>query len=300
MTRTKRLRKLREQLKQLHAAGKSADDVFKRLQREVTLTPDELEGLSVYCEDLYGIGPDTYKQMLGEERYAKVMAGYDQEWRERHGGEAKGGRTDMSMSAEAMEMLDKCVKEADEDEKLTPWQRKMKEFHRQTWKGGGAFQTEIIRPEHKLALLLAGEERYLRIISEWLEVLRTGQQHPLCLACDHEFTAPEQPFAFSFAIPFIDDCDTTAIVTGICEKCSAKSDAELLEIAYQGFRELGFPLCRGASTIPRNHAGASAISASLTQLRRGAGGTTTSLPVLNHSTLPSQNLRERPPAMWRK
>jgi len=120
----------------------------------------------------------------------------------------------------------------------TPWQRGMKEFHRQTWKGGGAFQTTIIRPEHKLYLVLAGEGRYLNTIDEWLKVLREGSR-PLCLACDHEFIWPEQPFAFSFATPFIDAGVTKAIVTGICKKCSQKDDAELLEIAYQGFREMG-------------------------------------------------------------
>jgi hypothetical protein len=65
MTRTKRLRKLREELKRLHAAGLSADDVFKRLQGEPALSPDELKGLSTFCEELYGIGPDTYKGDVG-------------------------------------------------------------------------------------------------------------------------------------------------------------------------------------------------------------------------------------------
>jgi hypothetical protein len=239
MTRTKRLRKLREELKRLYAAGTSAEDVFKRLQKEAALTPDELEELRVYCEDLYGIGPDTYKVMLGEARYAKVMALYDQEWRAKHGGEAKGGRTDMTMSKEAMEMFDKTVKEMDEDATdNTPWKRGMRKFHRQTRKGGGAFEVMIVRPEHKLKLLLAGEGRCLEVIDNWLEVLRSGQQRPLCLACDHGFIAPEQPFAFCLSFPFYEDA-TTAIATGICEKCSEKGDAELIEIAYQGFKEFG-------------------------------------------------------------
>jgi hypothetical protein len=239
MTRTKRLRKLREELKRLYAAGTSAEDVFKRLQSEAALTPDELEGLRVYCEDLYGIGPDTYKAMLGEERYAKVMAGYDREWRERHGGSASGGRTDMTMSKEVLEMLDKAVREVDEDASdNTPWKRGMRKFHRQTQKGGGAFEVMIIRPEHKLKLLLAGERRCLEVIDNWLDVLRSGQQRPLCLACDHGFIAPEQPFAFCLSFPFYDEA-TQAIATGICSECAQKSDAELIEIAYQGFKEFG-------------------------------------------------------------
>jgi hypothetical protein len=67
----------------------------------------------------------------------------------------------------------------------TPWQRQMREFHRQTWKGGGAFEMTIIRPEHVPALILAGEKGYLKTIAEWFKAVRGG--HPLCLACDHEF-----------------------------------------------------------------------------------------------------------------
>jgi hypothetical protein len=119
---------------------------------------------------------------------------------------------------------------------LTPWQREMWEFHRQTWKGGGAFQTEIIRHEHKLALLLAGEEHKLKTISEWVKAVYAGRR-PLCLGCDHEFTGHDIVPAFCFSTPFIEG--DTAIVTGICEKCGAKSDVELLEFAYQGLKELG-------------------------------------------------------------
>ena len=119
----------------------------------------------------------------------------------------------------------------------TPWQRGMRQFHRQTWKGGGAFQTEIIRHEHKLALVLAGEKHKLKTISEWVKAVYAGRR-PLCLACDHEFTTHDIVPAFCFSLPFYDKADQ-AIVTGICEQCGAKSDAELLEIAYQGFKELG-------------------------------------------------------------
>jgi hypothetical protein len=119
----------------------------------------------------------------------------------------------------------------------TPWQRGMKEFHRQTWKGGGAFQTEIIRHEHKLALVLAGEEHKLKTIGEWVKAVYAGGR-PLCLGCDHEFTPHDIVPAFCFALPFYDKADQ-AIVTGICERCAAKPDAELLEIAYQGFKEFG-------------------------------------------------------------
>jgi hypothetical protein len=115
----------------------------------------------------------------------------------------------------------------------TPWHRDMREFHRQTRKGGGAFEATIIRPEHVPGL----EERYLKTIHEWFKVVRGGRGL-LCLACDHEFTPTDTPLAFCFTLPFYDEADK-AIVTGICEKCSLKDDAELLEIAYQGFKKLG-------------------------------------------------------------
>jgi hypothetical protein len=119
MTRTKRLRKLREEFKRLYVStasdrGERVKRLMESAQRELRLDEREQITLLDYLDELNGIGPDTYKQMLGEERYAKVMAGYDREWRERHGGSALGGRTDMTMSKEAMEMLDKDVKEMDD------------------------------------------------------------------------------------------------------------------------------------------------------------------------------------------
>jgi hypothetical protein len=122
--------------------------------------------------------------------------------------------------------------------KETPWQQGMREFHQQTRQGGGAFEATIIRAGHAVALILSGEERYLKTIGEWFKVVRGGHQRPLCLACDHEFAQEEMPLAFCFAIPVSDQADK-AIVTGVCERCGQKDDAELLEIAYRGFKDLG-------------------------------------------------------------
>jgi hypothetical protein len=106
---------------------------------------------------------------------------------------------------------------------------------------GGAFESMIIRPEHRLALLLAGEERYLEAIAEWFKQVRNGRR-PLCLACEHEFEPEgEVPGAFCLTRSSFrnDEAAGKVILTAICEECAQKDDAELLEITYQGFKKLG-------------------------------------------------------------
>jgi hypothetical protein len=119
------------------------------------------------------------------------------------------------------------------------WQREMREFHRQTKKGGGAFEATIIRPEYQLAMIEAGKGHYLETIAQWVKVVRDGDKRPLCLACEHEFRRRERVPAFCFTIPFCNEPTKKALLTGICGKCSEKDDAELLEIAYRGFKEMG-------------------------------------------------------------
>jgi hypothetical protein len=127
------------------------------------------------------------------------------------------------------------------DHKVEVWRQAMQEFHRQTMQGGGAFECIIIRPEHKLALLLAGEERYLKVIAEWFKQVRNARR-PLRLACEHEFEPEgEVPGAFCLTRSSFrdDEAGGRVILTGICQECAQKDDAELLEIAYQGFKKLG-------------------------------------------------------------
>ena len=62
MTRAKRLRKLREELKQLYATSPpDRCERYKRLmwnaQRELRLTQPERTALLDYCDELSGIGP---------------------------------------------------------------------------------------------------------------------------------------------------------------------------------------------------------------------------------------------------
>lgn len=119
------------------------------------------------------------------------------------------------------------------------WKRKMRQFHREIMKEGGAFGSTIIRPQYIPYMLSMGEGRYLKVISQWFEMVRATGQRPLCLACEHEFDPDGAvPTAFCFSVPFCNE-PTNAIVTAICEECGEKDDNELLEIAYQGFKKMG-------------------------------------------------------------
>src|SRR5437763_11743303 len=97
-------------------------------------------------------------------------------------------------------------------EKETLWKKGMKQFHRETMNGGGAFQATIIRAEHSVAMTQTEEGcRYLKTIAEWFSVVRAARQRPLCLACEHEFGPDAMPLAFWFAVPFCGE-PTQAIV----------------------------------------------------------------------------------------
>jgi hypothetical protein len=70
----------------------------------------------------------------------------------------------------------------------------------------------------------------------------------LCLACDYEFRSAKFARAFVFMQPICEE-PTLAMLVGVCEECSEKEDGELIEIAYQGCREIG--LAKGKMEVGR-------------------------------------------------
>ena len=86
-------------------------------------------------------------------------------------------------------------------------------------------------------------------IEQWTRHLIKAKKPPLCLACDFEFKpGGKLPRAFSVAYS-LDPDDVAAdymIMTGICDDCLKKGDAELLTVASAGLchvldgRPLGF------------------------------------------------------------
>jgi hypothetical protein len=63
----------------------------------------------------------------------------------------------------------------------------------------------------------------------------------LCLACEYKFRSAKSARAFVFMQPVCEQ-PTTVMIVGVCEACSTKDDGELLEIAYQGCREMGLAM----------------------------------------------------------
>jgi hypothetical protein len=75
---------------------------------------------------------------------------------------------------------------------------------------------------------------FLRGVSHWLDIRDSAKKPPLCLACDFEFKPDdEDPGAFVVAYS-LDPAVEHMILTGICDDCQQKDDAELLSIAREG------------------------------------------------------------------
>ena len=58
------------------------------------------------------------------------------------------------------------------------------------------------------------------------------------MACDYKFRSAKFARAFVFMQPICEE-PKTAMLVGVCEECSEKDEEELIEIAYQGCREIG-------------------------------------------------------------
>ena len=71
----------------------------------------------------------------------------------------------------------------------------------------------------------------------WGAMIESGTWQ-LCVACEYEFRSAKFARAFVFMLPICEE-PTMAMLVGVCEECSKKDDGELLEIAYQGCRQIG-------------------------------------------------------------
>jgi hypothetical protein len=87
---------------------------------------------------------------------------------------------------------------------------------------------------------LAGNRFALKFVDklgDWIKIWTcvAPAQAPLCLACAHEFNRQVPgPIVYSF-IHSDDPRARYAVMTGVCDQCAGKSDAELMTIAGNGF-----------------------------------------------------------------
>jgi hypothetical protein len=124
--------------------------------------------------------------------------------------------------------------------RLERWGRKMMQFQRETREGLGAFGVSVIRAEDVSSLAQSKDRDAIAFTSaviKWQAMIEGGTWQ-LCLACDYKFRSAKIARAFVFIQPICEE-PTTVMLVGICEECSKKDDEELLEIAYQGCREMG-------------------------------------------------------------
>jgi hypothetical protein len=124
--------------------------------------------------------------------------------------------------------------------KLEAWRQRMKQFHRETRQGLGGFAASVIRVEDFPALSRSNDRdagALTNAVIRWGMMLESGTWQ-LCLACDYEFRSARFARAFVFMQPLCQD-PTMGMIVGVCDECSDKDDSELLEIAYQGCKEMG-------------------------------------------------------------
>ena len=120
------------------------------------------------------------------------------------------------------------------------WRQRMLQFHRETREGLGSFAVAIVRAD-EVSLLADSNDReavaFTNAAIRWGAMIERGSWQ-LCLACDYKFTSAKLAQSFVFMLPICEE-PTVAMLVGVCEQCSNKDDWELLEVAYQGCREMG-------------------------------------------------------------
>ena len=134
--------------------------------------------------------------------------------------------------------------------KLEQWRRRMKQFHREAEEGFGGFGAGVIRTEDVPSLAQSKDQvavAFTSAVIKWQALIESGSWQ-LCLACDYKFRSAKFARAFVFMQPICEE-PKTAMLVGVCEECSEKDDEELIEIAYQGCREIG--LAKGKMEVGR-------------------------------------------------
>ena len=120
------------------------------------------------------------------------------------------------------------------------WRHRMRQFHHETQEGLGGFAAAIVRSEDMLSLAQSTDREAIAFTNaavRWGAMIESGTWQ-LCLACEYEFRSAKFARAFVFMLPICEE-PTMAMLVGVCEECSKKDDGELLEIAYQGCRQIG-------------------------------------------------------------
>ena len=134
--------------------------------------------------------------------------------------------------------------------KLEQWRQMMTQFHRESQEGLGGFGIAVVRTDDVPSISKSKDGdavAFTNALIKWQALVASGNWQ-LCLACDYEFRVAKFARAFVFMRPICEE-PTTAMIVGVCERCSEKDDGELAEMAYQGCREIG--IAKGKMEIGR-------------------------------------------------
>jgi hypothetical protein len=99
---------------------------------------------------------------------------------------------------------------------------------------------DIVRPQRALQWIQGGNPTALWFLQAMADWRRQGAAlSRLCLSCDHEFDNSVAPPAFFCAAINIgkDGWPQQVVMVGVCGKCAAKSDDELMKVGLAGLRE---------------------------------------------------------------
>jgi hypothetical protein len=110
------------------------------------------------------------------------------------------------------------------------------------WTGaGGLVKCTIIRRSDRrlwLAALASYDETAIAFeyaLKDW--IAHAADHRPLCLSCDVTFSLRSLPTDWAILLPFRDVPTTpAAMLSGICARCSGKSDRELMNAALHDLR----------------------------------------------------------------
>jgi hypothetical protein len=118
----------------------------------------------------------------------------------------------------------------------------------------GAVEVLVVTPamtKPLLATAAAGDTKARTILMAIMDYVRHTHTKPkgqgaLCLDCEVEFPADEVPLHFLICLPAFAPQPQVSVVTGICEKCAARSD--LADVVTRRLREI-WPSATSHSTV---------------------------------------------------
>ena len=89
-----------------------------------------------------------------------------------------------------------------------------------------------------LTALAAGDETasaFWRALGDWMA--HAPEHKPICLCCEVTFTRRSLPTAWAMLTPLLGGLGT-AMLSGICRRCSSMSDRELMDAALRDLRTM--------------------------------------------------------------